>query len=301
MVKKMIATIGVFDGVHKGHRALIEELLRISKSKDMVPLVITFVNRPSSIIDPQRSHYILTSSEEKRLLIDNIGISDIVFLDFSHDIAKMSAKEFLSDIASMYDIKAVLMGYDHVFGSDRLSDLEAYEKIGKELGIEIIKSETKIFDDERKRISSSMIRHLISRGNIKDANKLLGYNYMLNGHVVEGMKIGRTIGYPTANIETDVNNKLLPHHGVYAVFATFDGKKYPAMLYIGRRPTLDNGVNISIEVNVFDIDIDLYSKDISIEFIDFIRDDCRFKDLSELKKRISQDEKEARNILSKHF
>lgn len=301
MVKEMIVTIGVFDGVHRGHRALIEELLNIAQLKKMAPMVITFNNKPSSIIDPQRSHLMLSSQTDKRQLLESLGVSDIVFLDFNHDIAKMSAKDFLLYISKSYNIKAMLMGHDHIFGSDRITDLAQYVAIGNELDIEVIKSKTKIFDNDRERISSSKIRHLISSGNVLHASELLGYFYILRGNVVEGMKIGRTIGYPTANIVPDIKNKLLPHHGVYAVFAVFDGKKYPAMLYIGRRPTLDNGTDISIEVNIFDINVNLYSRQIEVEFIDFVREDCRFKDLSELKNRIYKDEQEVRKILSKYF
>lgn len=299
MAKEIIATIGVFDGLHRGHQALIDELKILSMQKNMIPLVITFSNKPSAIIDPQRSNYMLSTPKEKKMLIKNLGIENVKFIDFDYQIAKLSAQEFLLELSKKYPIKALIMGYDHCFGSDKLSDIQQYQQIGKTLGIEIIKSNQKITDNDI--ISSSLIRHLISRGEIKKANTLLGYNYTLSGKVIEGMRIGRTMGFPTANIEPELKNKLLPAHGVYAVFAIFDNQKYPAMLYIGRRPTLDDGRSITIEVNIFDININLYSKEIKIEFLEFIREDCKFKDLSELKNRIAQDEIEVRKVLSNYF
>lgn len=295
MANEIAATIGVFDGVHRGHQALIYELISIAIDRDLTPCVITFAHNPSSIIDPQHSPYLLTTISEKIERLKFLGIDDTIVLEFNYELAQLSAKEFLYRLKNRYNINTILMGHDHKFGSDRLSDIDKYKEIGKSLNIDIIRSNIEVVDKER--ISSSIIRHLITSYNVQKANVLLGYPYTLKGRVVEGMKIGRTMGYPTANIEPIEADKLLPSHGVYAVFVRFDSGRYPAMLYIGRRPTMDDGRSVTIEANIFDMNIDLYEKNVEVEFIKFTRGDCRFKTLKELKKRIEEDEREIREIL----
>lgn len=298
MAEKLIATIGGFDGVHRGHQALIHELTQISVRKNIKPMVITFDRKPSAVINPQRSPFLLTPEEEKKSLIKSFGVECICVLPFTYELAQMTAKEFLYYIKSKFNIHYLLMGFDHKFGSDRIEDINKYIDLGKHLGIEIIRSNTKIILEER--VSSSKIRHFISNDNVKKANELLGYNYRIKGSVIEGMKIGRTMGYPTANIQPYESNKMLPSHGVYAVFVHFENGRYPAMLYIGRRPTMNDGRSITIEVNIFDMTVNLYAKEIEIEFIEYTRGDCKFNSLEELRLRIEADEKEIRQILSRY-
>lgn len=297
MAKKIIATIGVFDGLHRGHQALIGELKEIASKKNLNTMLISFDCNPKSVINPQESDMLLMGLNEKLEALNTLNLDYIKIFNFDYKLATKTAKEFLLLIKEEYDIDTILLGYDHSFGSDRIRDISDLERLGRELDIKFIRSSVEIKEGEH--ISSSIIKYLIRNNRISEANKLLSYNYRLKGTVVDGLKIGRTMGYPTANIKPNEENKLLPSHGVYAVFVYIDNKKYPAMLYIGRRPTFDDGRSITIEVNIFDMSANLYNKEVEVEFITYTRGDIRFTNSDDLKAQLKKDEAEIRSILYK--
>lgn len=289
-----IATIGFFDGVHRGHRYLINQIINLSKIRQASSTVITFSNSPRSVVDKSFTPTYLTTSSEKELILRKLGINNIVMKTFTLDMMKLSAYQFMNNILKQeLHTDILVIGYDHRFGHNRTEGFNDYVRYGHELGIEIIKADA--FTEDNMPISSSLIRDALSVGDIKTANQKLGYNYSIAGYVVDGFKIGRTIGYPTANIQIPPN-KMIPKDGVYVVYIHLNNKQYLGMLNIGNRPTFSNGKR-SIEVHIFDFNEDIYNKATIIEFIDKIRDEIKFSSVNELILQLKKDEEIARNYI----
>lgn len=283
----LAATIGFFDGVHLGHRYLIGQVEEEAANRGLSSAVITFPVHPRKVLQKDYQPALLCGYDEKIEHLASTNVDYCVCLDFTVEISELSAREFMRDILKeKLNVNTLVIGYDHRFGHNREDGFPDYKRYGEEMGMEVI--EAKEFPGNE-HISSSRIRKLLGEGYVRKAAKLLSYNYTISGKIVEGFKVGRTIGFPTANIQVWETYKVIPAFGVYAVYVHVEGKKYDGMLYIGNRPTLHNGENISIEVNLFDFDDDLYNKELTAEFLDFIRPDEKFSNIDTLKNQIQKD------------
>ena len=284
-----VATVGFFDGLHVGHRFLIEELKAIATSQNKKSVVVTFSDHPRKVLHSDFQPQLITTLSEKLFQLETIGIDTCIVLDFTIEMAKLSAYEFLKTILfEQFNVQTLLVGHDHRFGHNRTDGINEYQQYGNQLGLEVI--EAKYYSTETDHhISSSTIRSALKNGNIELANRLLTYEYSFMGKVVNGFKVGHKIGFPTANIEPEDTEKLIPAIGVYAVRVRWNNQYYKGMMNIGNRPTMDNGENISIEVHIIDFDTDIYNETVEIDFIRKIRDEKKFNSVEELVEQLHKD------------
>jgi len=283
------ATVGFFDGLHAGHRFLIEELKATAKIQNLKSVVITFAVHPLKVLNSGFRPEILTTLPEKLTQLTSTGIDACIVLDFTISMANLSAYEFLETILKdKFNVHTLLVGHDHRFGHNRTDGFPEYKKYGEALGMNVI-SCLQYNTDIDNHISSSEIRNALKKGEVESANRLLTYEYSITGRVIEGFKVGRTIGYPTANLAISDPDKLIPAIAVYAVRVKWNSSTYKGMLNIGHRPTFDNGSNISIEVHILDFKEDIYNQVLEVDFICKIRDEKKFKDIDELKKQLQND------------
>jgi riboflavin kinase/FMN adenylyltransferase len=294
-----VVTIGTFDGVHLGHRKVLEKLKRIASEMKGESVVFTFDPHPRQVLSPEEHNLrLLTTLEEKTELLRLCGIDHLIVFPFTKKFAKLTYEEFVSTILIDHmKAKCLVVGYDHKFGHNRKGDFDYLQKFADEYHVRIERLDVLLMDEVN--ISSTRIRDALETGNIRVANSYLGYPYELHGNVVEGMQIGRKIGFPTANIEATDINKLIPGYGVYAVKIKISWNVWNGMLNIGSRPTFNQNADArSIEVNIFDFNDSLYGKQISLVFIDKIRDETRFPDKDALIRQLHTDKKNALKILS---
>ena len=292
----IVATIGFFDGVHSGHRFLLTEMRKLAAERHLPSAVVTFASHPRITLQSDYQPKLLNSFEEKMEHLSMAGVDYIIVIDFSAALASLSARDFIKDILSeKLHVKTLFIGYDHRFGRNRTEGFNEYVIFGRECGIEVVNMPS--FADNEIVVSSSKVRHLIEQGDMAAASQLLGYSYRLKGRVINGYKVGRTIGFPTANITIDEKSKILPMNGSYAVWVVIDNIRYKGMLYIGSRPTLEYEDPISIEINIFDFSDDIYNKSVVVEFVGFIREDMKFNSLDELSERMREDKEQAKKLL----
>lgn len=283
-----VGTIGFFDGVHLGHRHLIKQVKEEAKRLNLPSAVVTFPVHPRKILQQDYQPALLCGFEEKIEQLKTTGIEYCIILPFTTDLSNLSAQEFMQQILKNdIGLHTLIVGYDHRFGHNREDGFLEYAEYGEKLGMDVIKAKELRVDGDN--VSSTKIRKLLSNGDIAKANSLLSYNYTLSGKIVEGYRVGRTIGFPTANIRSWERYKVIPKLGVYAVFVHIRDIVYQGMLYIGTRPTLHNGSEISVEVNIFNFNADLYDQSLTVEFIDFIREDKKFDSLDQLVDQIHCD------------
>ena len=282
---KKIATIGFFDGVHRGHRFLFAQLQEHAKLHHLSPVIYTFDSHPKQLLMGQ-APAMLTTYEERKALLQNYG--EIHFLDFS-SVQHLTAEQFMRSLYEQEEVEVLLIGYDHHFGSDRLKGFHEYEKIARKIGLHVERAHECLVDGLP--VSSSRIRKLLAAAQIDQVNRLLGYTYSVSGVVEHGNAIGATIGFPTANMRLD-SAKQLPACGVYSVMAMVDGLEYKALANIGTNPTVGND-HLSLEVHLLDFQGDLYDQSLSISFLHFLREEKKFASLDELKKQITEDIREA--------
>ena len=293
----VVATIGFFDGVHPGHRFLLREMIDIAGKKNLPSAVITFPRHPRVVLNSDYQPKLLNSFDEKIDLLAKTGVDYVVVMDFTPELAALSAREFIKNIlVAKVRVNTLLIGYDHRFGHLRAEGFEQYVSYGIDYGMDVIEATS--YSEKGQAVSSSTVRNLISRGDVASASRLLGYQYRIKGHIVDGHKVGRTIGFPTANIAVDEKFKVIPHSGSYAIRIIIDGKRYNGMLYIGPRPTLIDDDMISIETNIFDFSDEIYGKKVTVEFIEFIREDIKFDSLAELTEQMRIDKIKALEILN---
>jgi len=293
-----VATVGVFDGVHPGHKYLIRKLKEKAKELRGESVVITLWPHPRYVLEKDHLGLrYLSTIDEKSILIESEGVDHLVVIPFSQEFSQMTSCEFIQEfVIRKMKIKHLMLGYDHKFGKDRVGDIKILENCAPKEDFSMSKMEAFDFGDIR--ISSSLIRELLLNGELDKANHALDYNYFLLGTVVEGNKLGREIGFPTANIKLEDKNKLLPKVGVYAVFLSIEGKVFPGMLNIGYRPTVDSGNhNKSIEVHLFDFKKNIYGKRVALSFRKRMRDEKKFDTLEELKEQLSKDKQVAEELL----
>ena len=282
------ATIGAFDGVHRGHRFLIDSVKEVAMREHCSSAVVTFATPPQQVINPEFHPQLISTFEEKMELLAAMGVDKCIVLDFNKQLAGYSAKQFMSEILKkQFGVAHLVIGYDHRFGHNRSEGFLDYVRYGKEMGMTV--ESVSAFQWQGRIISSSVIRQLLLDGDIDAANDALGYPYYIKGVVSQGRQVGRTIGFPTANVQLDSNDKILPKVGVYAVRVEIGGIKYNGMLNIGNRPTVGNGDDISIEVNIFDFDKNIYCSPIKVAFIKYIRSEQKFANIVELENQLKSD------------
>ena len=294
---RRIAAIGMFDGVHRGHRFLIDFLKEEGAKRSLTPTVVTFATHPLATVRPDDCPRLLTTVDQKMALLQEAGIDDCVLLEFNDSLRRQSARHFLKRLKNSYAVDALVIGFNHSFGHDHVKGIDAYRAIGGDVGIEIIAAPE--YTGEYAPVSSSIIRKYIDEGNLDQATRALGHWFAVSGTVVEGNRIGRTLGYPTANLQPDSGMQQLPARGVYAAIVTTDeGERLGAMVNIGTRPTVDDGDSqIHIEVHIFDYLSYLYGRRIEVEFVSFMRAEKRYSSLDKLKSQLSADERHARQLL----
>lgn len=295
--KKLAATIGFFDGVHLGHRFLINELKETAKARNLPSAVITFPEHPRAVLHADYQPKLLNSFDEKLEQLASTGIDYCIVLDFTVELSRLTAQEFITTVlADKLHVEVLLIGYDHRFGHDRKDGFEQYVTYGAACGMDVVKASP--YDDGQTAVSSSEIRKLLTECQVEKAEKLLTYPYQLQGTIVNGYKVGRKLGFPTANIQVDEPFKIVPGIGVYAVRVYLKGERYKGMLYIGDRPTLNNGSNITLEVNILDFSGDIYNNEITVAFIYYVREDIKFGSLEELKEQLARDRETVNKLLS---
>lgn len=284
-----VVTVGTFDGVHRGHLSLIKAVVNKAKARNARSVVITFDPHPREIINPGKSGIkLLTTLRERAEIMNEIGVDILLVIPFTRDFSLLSSEEFVRDVVyKKVGVSEFVIGYDHQFGRDREGSIDTIKKLGKELGFDaavISKHEM-----GNTTISSTLIRKTLAlHGNVKLAAEYLGRHYLLNGIVVHGDKRGREIGFPTANIQPEHENKVIPETGVYVVTVRVNDNWYGGMMSIGFRPTFGNGRK-TLEVNIFDFNQDIYGKSIQVRFVDRIRDELKFDSVEALKKAMEAD------------
>ena len=291
-----VATIGFFDGVHLGHRFLIQQVKMAASQCGWCSSIITFPVHPRQVIQSDYQPQLLSSPKEKIELLATTNIDNCILLPFTHELSMLTAREFMQLLYDNYKVRMLVIGYDHRFGHNRSETFEDYCRYGQELGIHIIQATA--YTQEQDNVSSSAIRRALLSGDVTTAKNYLGYNYFLEGTVVDGYKVGRKIGFPTANLLVDFPHKLIPSVGVYAVCVSVNEKNYKGMLNIGHRPTLNNGNDLSIEVHILDFQGDIYRQKMRIEFIDFLRPEMKFNSVNELILQIQKDKEATIQVLS---
>ena len=284
----MVVATGFFDGVHVGHRLVIRQLVRAAAERGDESMVITFWPHPRNVLQKEaRSLRLLTTLAEKERMIRQLGVDRFEVLSFTKDFSAMTTEEYLSHIMKEYGVTAILLGYDNRMGSDA-ADSDQVARKAEELGLEVIRTEM-VSSDSGYAVSSTKIRERIEAGDVEEAADMLGYGYSLHGVVVAGNRLGRTIGFPTANMQLYEPLKLVPGNGVYFVkVRTLDRDLY-GMCNIGHRPTVSMGNARTIETNIFGFDEDIYGLDMDVTFMSKIRDEIRFDSLESLKKQLESD------------
>ena len=288
-----IATIGFFDGVHRGHRFLFAQLLELAHERHLEPLIVTFDRHPKEVLTGVCPP-MLTTYEERQLLLAHYA--EVRVLPFA-DVQGLTAEQFMRYLQEQEQVEVLLMGYDHCFGSDRLKGFSEYEAVARRVGLHVERAHECLVDSLP--VSSTRIRKLLHEGQIKQVNRLLGYTYSLTGIVEHGNAIGAKLGFPTANICIQ-SDKLLPMSGVYAVLANVNGVEYKALANIGTNPTVGNDY-LSLEVHLLDFKGDLYDKQLTISFLSFLRKERKFNSLAELQSQIAEDISEAFSSSAPHY
>lgn len=294
---KCVATVGFFDGVHGGHRFLLNEVITEARREQSISVVVTFNEHPRKVLKSDFQPRLLTTLEEKLELLDTTGIDACVVLDFTPELSQLTAQEFITRVLQRdLRVKTLFVGHDHRFGHNREEGFDEYQQYGKELGISVIKAEQFVLDGGE-HFSSSQIRKALLEGDILLANTLLTYPYMFMGKVIGGYKNGRKIGFPTANIWFESKEKIIPAVGVYAVYVYVKGHKYKGMMNIGYRPTFSADNTLSMEVHIIDFDSDIYDQKIKVECIYYIRNEMKFNGVDELVTQLKKDKETVNNLL----
>lgn len=289
-------SLGVFDGVHRGHQSIIEKLTQVAQEKNLEPSILTFWPHPRLVFNPNDDLKLLNTVEEKAQLLAQFGIQNLFLKEFDEAFRNLSGEEFIRQIlVEKLNVKYLIVGYDHVFGKNKSGNFELLKQLAPELGYEVIQMEAVNIHNDH--ISSTKIRNVLAEGRIEEANEMLGYPYPISGKVIEGKQIGRTIGFPTANIDYQTI-KLLPKKGAYIVDVFVDGIFHKGMLSVGTNPTV-NGDQLTVEVNILDFDQDIYGKEITVKFRDFLHDEIKFESLEKLIEKLNEDKIKTEKFFSK--
>lgn len=292
-----VVTVGTFDGLHLGHQKIIRRMTELARQNNGETVLVTFDPHPRLVVN-SNSHEIKFINTQKRKfdLLNKLGIDHLIIIPFTKEFAKTSSEDFIKDyLIDRIGAKKLIVGYDHHFGRDREGNYQKLHQLGKNYGFDVEEISAQYIGDTA--VSSTKIRKALMDGDVNLANEMLGYEYSITGIVVEGNKIGRSIGFPTANIEIEDKFKLIAAGGVYACRVDIDGKRYAGMGNIGTRPTV--GINgLVTEVHIFDFDKDIYGQEITIYFVDRIRDEKKFNGLEELKTQLRKDQLQVQSFFN---
>ncbi len=298
-VQTPILTIGVFDGVHLGHKQVLDRLKEIAKEKNGESVVLTLWPHPRIVLEKDvESLRLLNNIEEKKYLLSKTEIDHLVIIPFTKEFSQLSACEFIEEyLVKQIGVKHLVVGYNHQFGKDRKAGFDFLSDCADKFGFTIEKLDAKLVENDK--VSSTKIREFLMAGFLDIANNYLGYEYFISGNVIEGNQIGRKIGFPTANIKIPEPYKQVPKDGVYAVRVNLNGESYYGMLNIGSRPTIEPTLRTkNIEVHILDFDKKIYNQTITVYFIKRIRDEIRFNGLDELTKQLKRDKEQIKSAFN---
>ena len=285
-----IITIGSFDGLHLGHQYLIWEVKKLAEKSKLPFYLISFEPHPRLVLQNNSDFKLLQTWEEKISQLEKLGIENLIALPFTKELSLKSAEEFILEyILKPLKPKIIVLGYDHKFGRDRQGSKDTFLALKEKLNLDFEVIQLQEYMNQRSQISSSIIRQHIQKGQIENANELLGYNYSITGKVVEGKKLGRTLGFPTANILPNENHKLIPAIGVYHTSIEIEGVSYKSATSIGLNPTVENIDVPKIETYIFDFNEDIYGKEVTLKFHHYIRGEEKYDSIEELKSAIEKD------------
>lgn len=294
--KPSVVTIGTFDGVHIGHKAILKRLTDAAEANRLESVLLTFFPHPRQVVQSVSNLRLINTIEEKKKLLEKEGLGSLVIHPFTKEFSRLTAEEYVRDIlVKELAAKKIIIGYDHRFGRNRTADISDLKEYGKIYGFEVVEISAQELDEVA--VSSTKIRRALENGDIATANNYLGYEYFLTGTIVKGRKIGRTINFPTANIHIDETYKLIPKIGVYVVRTLINNKTYYGITSIGTNPTV-NGDTKTIETHLLDFEGDLYGKTLEISFLKYIREEKKFESVPELQSAIEEDEVFARAYLN---
>ncbi|PXY44572.1 bifunctional riboflavin kinase/FAD synthetase [Flavobacterium hydrophilum] len=289
--KKTILTLGTFDGVHIGHKKILERLNQNTENGKYESLVLTFFPHPRMVLQEKSEIKLLNTIQEKSKLLEATGIENLVIHPFNESFSRLTAEEFVHSIlVDQFHIQKIIIGHDHRFGRNRTANIDNLIAFGAEYGFEVEQISAQEIQDVS--VSSTKIRKALQEGNMALANEYLGYAYFLTGEVVKGKQLGRTIGFPTANIQIEEEYKLIPKNGVYVVKTFINHKEVFGMMNIGFNPTV-NGQKQTIEVNIFDFDADIYGQKLEISLLKYLREEQKFGSVDLLKEQLNQDKRTA--------
>jgi riboflavin kinase/FMN adenylyltransferase len=294
-----VLTIGVFDGVHQGHRKVLDRLKDIAKQKNGESVVLTLWPHPRIVLDKDIENLrLLNNIQEKKHLLSKTGIDHLIIIPFTREFAELSACEFIEEyLVKKIKVKHLVVGYNHQFGKDRKAGFDFLSQCATQFGFSIEKLDAKLVDNEA--VSSTKIRNFLTSGDLNIANNYLGYEYFISGNVIEGNQIGRKIGFPTANIKIPELYKQIPKDGVYAVRVKLNGDSYFGMLNIGSRPTIESELRSkNIEVHILNFEQKIYNQTVTVSFVKRIRDEKKFNGLDELRLQLVKDKVEVLQIFT---
>lgn len=291
-----VLTIGTFDGVHLGHQKIIERVVATARQEGLLATIFTFFPHPRMVVQHDKSLKLIHTLEEKKQLLQQLGVDLLVVQPFNEAFAQLTAEEFVSTILVQHlNVKKVIIGYDHRFGRNRTANINDMRLFGEKYGFAV--EEISVQEVDEVSVSSTKIREALNKGDVTTAEHYLGTPYSLTGTVVHGLKLGRTLGYPTANIQVTEDYKLIPKDGVYAVYSYIGAQKVYGMMSIGKNPTIE-GKGASIEVYFFDFNGDLYDRELTIYFVKYLREERKFSSVALLKKQLQDDETTARKAIA---
>lgn len=284
----------MFDGVHLGHQALVERVCAVAKAHGDSSCIFTFDRHPLQVVAPERAPQLLTTPAQKRALLHSAGAEMVEVLPFDDDLRQLTAREFMLMLRDRFGLKALIMGFNHHFGHDRIKDFASYQELGVTLGIKVERAEELVLDTVVGTVSSSAIRRALAEGNISSANIMLGREYAIEGHVHHGYRLGHALGFPTANVEPDMAQQLIPLRGAYAGYLN----GMPSMINIGTRPTIDDDGHLSIEAHILDYEGDLYAAPVTLSFAHRLRSEQKFPSLDALRSQLHHDLATTRHLLN---
>ena len=293
-----ILTIGTFDGVHLGHKKIIKKLVKSAKENKLRSCILTFFPHPRNFLSKSNDLKMINTIREKKEILDELGVDELIIQEFNDEFSDQSANEFIRHLLKFCEIKEIIVGFNHKFGKDREAGIDELKIYGKKYGFDVC--EIDAFDINQINISSTKIRNAIEAGEVELCNEYLGYNFSINGNIVKGKSIGKKIGFPTANIRVEENYKILPKNGVYFVSCNIKNIQKFGMMNIGFNPTFGNK-KLTIEVNIFDFNQDVYGENIKIEFIKFIRNEIKFQNIDELIKQIKIDRETCKSYMNSTY
>ncbi len=291
-----VVTIGTFDGVHLGHEAILHEVVAHAKQVGGESVLITFEPHPRKLLFPDQPLAIITPLDKKIELITEAGIQHVVVVPFTKEFSNLSAQDYIENfLVKLFHPHTIIIGYDHHFGHDRKGNIDLLKEYASRYQYEVLEISAQLIDEAT--VSSTKIRRSLTEGHVTEASHMLGRFYSLAGTVIHGNKLGRTIGYPTANIHPDNSEQLIPGRGIYAVRVNWNGERYKGMLSIGYNPTVTDKKVLRIEVNIFDFDEDIYEQQLEIEFVSYLRAEEKFESIDVLKQYLHKDKKMALKAL----